>query len=173
MKYRQIGTAIWEDNYVLELNDKEFRTFIYLFTNHRVNLVGIYQLPDRIVCSTLGATLEELAEIKKKFEKDHKYFFYNGWVYINNFHKHNRYSSVPTVIDTYLNDFNSIPQDILKHFIVDLKLDYVPTIVKKDKFSKQNKVMVKVIVMDKYPSPYPRIEAISLDETVNPEDLPL
>ncbi len=176
MKYRQIATRIWEDGYTLDLNDKEFRAFVYFFTNHKVNMVGIYELPDRIIRSTLGATLEELNKIKKKFETDRKYFFFNGWVFINNFHKHNHYSSVPTVIDTYLDDFNNIPQDILKHFLVKLKLAYTPTIIKKDKVTKQNSVMVMVMVMDKYGSPYPRIEAKSIEtmnEDVNPEDIPI
>ena len=176
MKYRQIATNIWEDNYIFDLNDKEFRAFTYFFTNHRVNMVGIYELPDRIICSTLGATLEELKKIKKKFENDRKYFFFKEYIFINNFHKHNHFSSVPTVMDTYLNDFNNIPQDVLKHFLVNLKLSYTPTIIKKDKVTKRVSVMVMVMVMDKYGSPYPRIEAKSIEtmnEDINPNDLPI
>lgn len=176
MKYRQIATNIWEDSYILDLTDKEFRAFVYFFTNHKVNMVGIYELPDRMIRSTLGATLEELENIKKKFETDRKYFFHKGWVFINNFHKHNHYSSVPTVIDTYLDDFNTIPQDILHYFLVKLRLEYTPTIIKKDKVTKHNSVMVMVIVMDKYGSPYPRIEAKpveTLNEEVNPDDIPI
>jgi hypothetical protein len=173
MKYRQIATNIWEDSYALELNDKEFRAFIYFFTNHRVNMVGIYELPDRIIRYTLGATLEELDKIKQKFETDRKYFFYKNWIFINNFSKHNHFSSATSIIDTYINDFNSIPQDILKHFLIKLKLEYTPTIVKKDKVTKKTTVMVMVMVMDKEGRPYPRTEAISLDERVNPDDIPL
>lgn len=171
MKYRQIATNIWEDNYTLELNDKEHRAFILFFTNHRVNMVGIYEMPDRIIRYTLGATLEELGKIKKKFETDRKYFFYKGWIYINNFHKHNRFSYAPQVIDTYLNDFNSIPQDVLKHFLVDLKLNYTPTIIKKDKVTKQTTVMVMVMVMDKEGRPYPRIEAKTIYEDVDADEV--
>jgi len=136
-------------------------------------MVGIYELPDRIACSTLGATLEEWEKIKTKFESDRKYFFYRGWVYINNFHKHNAYSAIPNVIQTFLADFNSIPQDVLHYFLTKLGLNYTPTIIKKDKATKQNTVMVMVIVMDKYGSPYPRIEAKSLLEDINPADLPI
>jgi hypothetical protein len=173
MKYRQIATSIWEDDYVLGLTDKELKAFIYFFTNHKVNMVGIYELPDIIIRYTLGATLDEIKQIKKKFEADRKYFFYKNWVYINNFHKHNSFSSASSVINTYLKDFNSIPQEVLKHFLIDLKLNYIPTIVKKDKVSKLNTVMVKVMVMDKKGSPYPRIEAISLNEDVDPDDIPM
>lgn len=171
MKYRQIATSIWEDDYILNLSDREFRAFIYFFSNHKVNMVGIYELPDVIIRYTLGATLDEISEIKKKFERDRKYFFYNGWVYINNFHKHNSFSSAPSVMNTYLKEFNSIPQDVLKHFLVNLELKYIPTIVKKDKVSKLNTVMVMVMVMDKEGYPYPRIEAKSINEDVNPDDV--
>ena len=170
MKYRQIATTFWEDSYTLELNDQEKVAFIYLFTNHKVNMVGIYELPDRIICATLGATLDDLKKIKSKFEKDRKYFFHKGWIFINNFYKHNHFSSVPTVMDTYLDDFNSIPQDVLKHFLVNLKLQYIPTIVRKDKITKKNSVMVMVMVMDKYGRPYPRIQAKVVDDEGNVEE---
>lgn len=173
MRYRQIATNIWEDNYILGLKDNEFRYFTYFFSNHKVNMVGIYELPDVIVRYTLGATLEEIAKIKQKFETDRKYFFFKEWVYINNFHKHNFFSSAPSVMNTYLKDFNAIPQEVLKHFLVDLKLAYVPTIVRKDKLTKLNSVMVIVSVMDKEGYPYPRIEANSINEDINPDDIPI
>lgn len=171
MKYRQINTDFWEDGYILELTSKERDFFIYLFTNPKVNMVGIYELPDRIICSTLGATLDELKKMKAKFETDRKYFFFKGWVFVNNFSRHNKYSSAPNIIKTYLHDFNSIPQDVLNHFFTVLKLEYKPTI--------ENKSIV--IVMDNvnvkegrgYPRGYPRIEAKDTEERVNPDDLPL
>ena len=176
MRYRQIATNLWEDEYILGLTDKEFRAFVYFFSNHKVNMVGIYELPTVILRYTLGATLEEIDEIKKKFEADRKYFFFKGWVYINNFHKHNSFSSAPSIMNAYLKDFNSIPQDVLQHYLVDLKLAYIPTIVKKNKYTKLNNDMVKVIVMDKegypYPRGYPRIEAKSMNEDVDPDIIP-
>ena len=166
MKYRQIATNLWEDNYILELNDKEFKVFVYLFTNHKVNLVGIYELPDRIICSMVGATLQELTKIKTKFQKDNKYAFYKGWIFINNFSKHNRYSPAPNIIKTFLKDFNSIPQEVLRFFLITLKLSYLPTIWK------ENTVIVKVMVMDKEGTPYPTIEAIDTEERVNIDEIP-
>jgi len=176
MRYRQIATNLWEDEYILGLTDKEFRAFVYFFSNHKVNMVGIYQLPTVILRYTLGATLEEIDEIKKKFEADRKYFFFKDYVFINNFHKHNSFSCAPSIMNTYLKDFNAIPQNVLRHFLIDLKLPYIPTIVKKNKFTKLNSDMVIVIVMDKkgspYPTPYPRIEAKSMNEDVDPDLIP-
>lgn len=173
MKYRQINTDFWEDNYILDLSDKEKIYFCYLFTNPRVNMVGIYEISDRIICATLGATLADLKKMQSKFEKDSKYYFYNNWVFINNFTKHNRYSSVKNVVDAFLTDFNSIPQEVLKHFLVKLKLLYTPPLVKKDKATDKVTVIIKVMVMDKYGSPYPRIQAEStLEEKLNINEIP-
>jgi len=155
MKHRQIKTSFWEDGYTLKLSKIEKLFFIYLFTNPKVNMVGIYELPDILILPTLGCTLEELEKMKQKFEKDEKYFFYDGWVYINNFSKHNKYSSAQNVVDSYLRDFNSIPIEVLNHFLVVKKLNYIPTICEKEK------VTVKVMVMVKEGSPYPTIQAIN------------
>jgi len=167
MKYRQIKTDFWEDGYVLELTDKEKLLFLYLFSNDKVNMVGIYELPDRVISSTLGATLGELTEIKKKFEADKKYYFYKGWVYINNYSEHTHYSSAPNVVKTFIKEFNSIPPEVRSHFIVSLKLNYILPI------ETHTLVMVMDKVMDKYPSPYPRIEPVGGEERVNPDDVPL
>lgn len=157
MKYRQISSTFWEDGYTLKLSDKEKLFFLYLFTNPKVSMIGIYELPDILILPTLGCTLEELEKMKKKFEKDRKYFFYDGWVYINNFVRYNRYSPAPNVVNVWVEQFNSIPQNILGYFLIDSKLNYIPTVV-----DKKEKVTVKVIVMDKegspYASPYPTIK---------------
>ena len=102
MKYRQINTNFWDDGYILELTDKEKLFFLYIFTNPKVNMVGIYELPDRIIISTLGATLGKVSGLKKKFERDKKFSFYKGWVFIHNFSVHNHYSSAPNVVKTWM-----------------------------------------------------------------------
>ena len=167
MKYRQIKTDFWEDSYILELSSKEREFFIYLFTNPKVNMVGIYELPDRIVRSTLGYTLDELARFQKKLQSDNKYYFFKNWVFVNNFSEHNKYSPAPNVVKTFIKDFNSIPQNVLNHFFRTLKLDYQPTIENKDIVIVMDKVMVKE------GTPYPRIEAKDMNEQVDPDTIPL
>jgi len=174
MNYRKIATTIWNDNYFLELPDKEAKIFIYLFTNDKVNLVGIYELPDRIICSIVGATLQEWTKIKEKFERDRKYFFYKGWIYISNFAKHNSFSSAPNILNTFIKDFNAIPLEVKSHFLYDLKLPYRPTIK-----NKQGKDMVTVIVnvnvMVKYDRGYSRgypiIKAVPVNEDIDIDEV--
>lgn len=169
MKYRQLKTDFWEDGYILDLDNEEKLLFIYLFTNDKVNMSGIYELPDRIICSTLGLTLEKLSLLKTKFEKDNKYAFYKNWVFIVNFAEHNEYSSAPNILHSFIRDFNAVPTEIATHFFSTLKLNYIPPI------KNHSKVMVKVMVMDKKGTPYPRIEAKGIDrgdEYIDPKEIP-
>lgn len=166
MKYRQIATSFWEDGYTLKLSTIEKLFFLYLFTNPKVNMVGIYELPDILIYPSLGCSLEELDEMKAKFEADRKFFFYDGWIYINNFVKYNRYSSAPNVIKSFIQDFNKIPQKVLNYFINDMQLNYIPTVMGKD-----NNVMVRVMVMVKKATPYPTIQAKATDESIDLDEL--
>jgi hypothetical protein len=166
MKYRQIATSFWEDGYTLKLSALEKLFFIYLFTNPKVNMVGIYELPDLLILPILGCTLDDLSKLKTKFEDDRKFFFYDGWIYINNYVKYNRYSSAPNVVNSFIEDFNKIPQSILNYFLVKKQLDYIPTVIGKD-----NSVMVRVMVMDKKATPYPTIQATVSDEEIDLDEL--
>lgn len=167
MKYRQIKTDFWDDGYVLELSPREKLFFIYLFTNSKVNLCGIYELPDRTICYTLGATLGELSRFKKKFESDNKFVFHKGWIYIVNFASHNLYSSARAVVSSFISEFNNVPSEVKDYLFNKLKIKYEIPI--KDSV----KVMVMDKVMDKYGRATLGIEARPLEERVNPEEIPL
>jgi hypothetical protein len=124
MKYRQMETKFWEDEYILELTNKEREFFLYLFTNHKVTMCGIYELSDKTILYTLGGSLGELAELKKKLQSDGKYAFYKGWVYIMNFNKYNSFSPAENIEKAFVKDFNAIPAEIINHFFNDLNLQY-------------------------------------------------
>ena len=169
MKYRQFNTDFWEDSYIIDLTSKERELFIYLFTNHRVNLSGVYELHDRTITSTLGCTLDELAELKLKLEKDGKYTFFENWIYINNFPEHNKYSSAPNIVKTFVKDFNAIPPKVSNYFFYKKNLTYCPPI---ENYSNVI-VMVKVMVMVKEGTPYPRLEAkLKVSEDIDPNSIP-
>lgn len=132
--------------------------FLYLFTNPKVNMVGIYELPDILMLPSIGCTLEELQRMKSRFEKDEKYYFYDGWVYVNNFSRYNKYSPAANIVDAFIKEFTSIPQDVISHFLNNKQLSYIPPI--------NDKVIVKVIVIVKEGRGYPRlpeVESIDVD----------
>lgn len=92
MKTRIIQTKIWKDNYYGELNRVEKLLFIYLLTNEKVNLCGIYELSDREIKFDLDLNETELQEAKAHLQQDGKFIFLNGWVKIINYDKYNSYT---------------------------------------------------------------------------------
>lgn len=92
MKTRVIQTKIWKDNYIGELNRVEKLLFIYLLTNEKVNLCGIYELSDREIKFDLDITEPELQDSKAHLQADGKFIFLNNWVRIINYEKYNTYS---------------------------------------------------------------------------------
>ena len=93
MKTRLIYTKFWSDTYISNLNKKEKLLFLYLLTNEKVNLCGIYEIPDKYIRKDLDLGQVELNKIKDKFQADGRFVFLNGWIKIVNYEKYNLYKS--------------------------------------------------------------------------------
>jgi len=92
MKTRIVHTRFWNDNLVCKLNPKEKLVFIYLLTNERNNLIGIYELSDKHIIADLGITPMELNSAKSKLSLSKKIIFYDGWIKIVNHEKYNSFN---------------------------------------------------------------------------------
>lgn len=92
MKTRIIHTRFWQDSFVSTLSKTDKLIFIYLLTNDRVSLTGIYELPDKYIKADLEVTQKELDETKQKLIKNDKIYFLDGWVRIVNHDKYNSYT---------------------------------------------------------------------------------
>ena len=124
MKSRTFWVKFWSDIYVFELPAKEKLLFNYLITNERTNMSGIYQLHDKYILFETDLTAEELQTAKTKFQTDGRFYFFEGWVYVANNHKHNVFTSQPKVLSYFVNEFNSIPATVRKYFLVDVGVKY-------------------------------------------------
>ena len=47
--YRQVYTSFWQDGFVLTLTPEEKYFYLYLITNSKTSLCGIYELPIKII----------------------------------------------------------------------------------------------------------------------------
>lgn len=92
MRTRMIHTKVWKDEYFGELNRVEKLLFIYLLTNDKANICGIYELSDREIKFDLDITEPELQEAKAHFQRDGKFVFHNSWVRVINYEKYNPYT---------------------------------------------------------------------------------
>ena len=117
-----IYTKFWYDNYVSSLNAKEKLLFIYLISNEKVTICGIYEMPDKYILLDTGIRLKELNTIKQKFMDDGKFAFIDGWIKIMNFDSYNSFSGekndtakekeLALIPDEILNFKYSIDRDI-------------------------------------------------------------
>ena len=92
MKTRIIYTKFWYDTYISNLGTKEKLLFIYLVTNEKVTICGIYELPDKYILLDVGITQKELDQMKERFMSDGKFSFIDGWVRIENFELYNKFT---------------------------------------------------------------------------------
>jgi len=92
MKTRILYTKVWKDEYFAGLVEAEKLLFIYLITNERVNISGVYEITNREIMFDTQLIEVILKAIKKKFQDDGKFYFYENWVAIVNIAKYQIYT---------------------------------------------------------------------------------
>ena len=87
-KNRIVNTRFWIDDYISHLDPIEKLMFLYFLTNPLTDISGIYEIPLKNVALDTGIDKEMAERIIKRFERDGKIFYENGWVAVKNFSKH-------------------------------------------------------------------------------------
>src|ERR1035437_242854 len=65
--YRQVQTAFWQDDFVLQLTPEEKYFYLYLLTNSKTKQCGIYQLPRPIIIIETGYNQETVEKLLNRF----------------------------------------------------------------------------------------------------------
>jgi len=100
--YRQIHTCIWKDAWFLDLEADHKLLWIYLFSNERANLTGLYDLHKRIIAFETGLPLDTIDAGFDAFEKAGKAYYEDGWVWVPNLIKYNAGSLNSEKIRTHI-----------------------------------------------------------------------
>jgi hypothetical protein len=85
-EYKQIKIRIWQDNWFLSLNPEEKLLWFYLLTNSNSHISGFYELP--LIATNAYTGIKDCLKILNKFQSDGKIIYFNGWVLIKNYQKH-------------------------------------------------------------------------------------
>lgn len=117
MKTRIVHTRIWEDDYFAKLSEPAKIVFLYLITNHRINLIGLYELPDRVLVFDTGISADSLESIKAELFP--KAVFYEGWVYLPNAERLGGYRGEKND-NAKEREWNSVPE-VIKNTITTMK----------------------------------------------------
>jgi hypothetical protein len=119
-KNRYINTQFWDDRYTSNLDPIEKLLFLYFITNPLTNIIGIYEIELRRIAFDTGIEKEMVQKIISRFEKENKIYYYEGFVIIVNFIKHQNQQSekIKSGIERL---FANLPENIRKFVFEQIK----------------------------------------------------
>lgn len=92
-KLRSIDTKIWSDTWFEELCAEEKLLFIYLITNEKTNMLGVYEMSKKKISFETSISISNVEKHLKRFENDAKIIYRKNNVILCNFLKHQKYNS--------------------------------------------------------------------------------
>lgn len=93
-KQRYINTEFWDDEYILSLPTAGKLLFIYLFTNARATVAGVYKTTISHITFHTGMTAIEVDSWMQKFAADGKAVYRDGWLVMINTIRHQNTANV-------------------------------------------------------------------------------
>jgi hypothetical protein len=112
-KYRPIKTEVWEDDWFYSLSAPEKLIWIFLLTNDRTSLCGIYKVSIGYVYRMTKVSEDTIKKALERFEQaDKATLIDNQWISIKNIVKH--HSASPKITDGMNRELAEIPQEIAK-----------------------------------------------------------
>ncbi|MCK9577480.1 MAG: hypothetical protein M0R51_16370, partial [Clostridia bacterium] len=66
--YRPVYTSFWQDDFILSIPFAERYFYIYLMTNTKTSLCGIYELPRSIASIETGLSIDKIKDLLNKFQ---------------------------------------------------------------------------------------------------------
>ena len=117
-KLRSVSTAFWSDPFIEELSTSEKLLYLYLITNEKTNMLGIYEVSFKKISFETGINKDVIEKAFKGFERLSKVKYVNNHVVLINFMKHQNFNTnmKKSAIDVY----NNLPE-VLK--VQGLKID--------------------------------------------------
>lgn len=111
-KQRVIKDEMWDDEWFYELDPSEKLVWVFLLTNPRNNIAGVYQLSRRWAANATGFDRDVFDSIITRFVRDSRLKTHEEWVVIVNFHKHQ--SKNPKVEAGVVRILENTPKNIVE-----------------------------------------------------------
>jgi hypothetical protein len=119
-KQRIIKDEMWSDDWFFELDPSEKLMWVFLLTNPRNNVAGVFNVSIAWISVHTGFTKEVVELILKRFVNEGKIIILDGWINIVNFKKHQ--SNSPSIVEGADRIWESVPENIRE------KIQGVPTL---------------------------------------------
>lgn len=111
-KNRIVNTKFWSDTYVSRIDSLEKLLFLYFITNQYTNICGIYEIPLKQIALDTGIDRDNLEKIFiPRLAESERIFYFDGWVYIKNFIKHQIEN--PSVTSGIKRSVNELPKNVI------------------------------------------------------------
>jgi hypothetical protein len=112
-KLRSISTAFWSDPFIEDLSPSEKLIFLYLITNDKTNMLGIYEVSMKKISFETGVSKDLVEKALKGFEAIGKVKYIENYVILCNYLKHQHFNTnmKKSAIDVYY----SLPESLKVH----------------------------------------------------------
>lgn len=147
-KHRIVKSDFWDDDYIVNLPVLERYLFLYLLTNEKTNILGIYEITLRRIEFDTSLDLEIIKPTLDKFAEKDKIHYIDQYILMVNFHKHQNPSG--TMVTGIKKLLNNLPKEVID-FILSKKseiynrlyrgylIDYIYPYINKDKDNNKGK----------------------------------
>lgn len=109
-KLRSIDTKIWSDTWFEELCAEEKLLFIYLITNEKTNMLGVYEMSKKKISFETSISISNVEKHLKRFENDAKIIYKKNNVILSNFLKHQKYNK--NMMVSAVRTYNNLPNEL-------------------------------------------------------------
>ena len=144
MKTRVFHTRFWDDDdFTSSLSMEHKLLFIYLITNSKINICGIYELPLRKIAYDTGIAEDVIKDGFRIFQENNKVRVKNGWVRVVNVDKFNNYKGQKNEVARD-KETACIPDNVYEYLMgndtsIDTSMYTVPIVTRNKKSEIRNK----------------------------------
>lgn len=107
-KLRSISQAFWSDPYIEELSVSEKLLYLYLLTNDKTNMLGIYEISISKISFETGIAKNLIESALEKFSGSQKVKYVDNYVLICNYLKHQNYNT--NMKKSAVKIYNNLPE---------------------------------------------------------------
>jgi hypothetical protein len=102
-KLRSINTAFWSDTWIERLEPEQKLLFLYLITNEKTNMLGIYESSIRKISFETGLSVDQVNKCLAVFKMYDKVKYIDNHIILLNYMKHQKYNTnmKKSAIDVY------------------------------------------------------------------------
>lgn len=110
MKLRSVNTSFWSDPFIEELTPSEKLIYLYLITNDKTNMLGIYEISIKKIAYETGINRETVLKALESFERVGKVRYVDNYVILTRYLKHQSFNT--NMKKSAIEYYNALPQHL-------------------------------------------------------------